>query len=65
MEELTCPNTTSDLITISNAFSVDLLISGKYCFNNPASSWSDERSDSAYSNSTVRGVEWGVEKDER
>ena len=62
MKELTSPNTAPDLITLSKTFSIGFFISGEYCFNNPSSSWSDERRDSAYANSTMSRLRWGVSK---
>ena len=45
---LTSANAAPYLITVSQALSVDPLISGEYFSNRPSSSWSDERRDFAY-----------------
>jgi len=47
--ERTSANAAPVLITISKVLSVDPLINGEYFSNNPSSSWSVERRDSAYS----------------
>src|ERR1700748_3210195 len=57
--ELTSANTPPYFIPVSTALSTDLLISGVYSFNNPSSSWSTRRRDSAYAN-TVSEPEWAV-----
>jgi hypothetical protein len=61
MGELTSANTTPYAITLSKTFSFDPLISGGYLSNNPSSSWSDERRDSAFA-STISYLVWAVAK---
>ena len=61
VRELTSAKTVPYLIALSNDFSVDTLISGRYSFSNPSSSWSDERKASTYATISVwRG--WAVAK---
>ncbi|SRR5258706_10205180 len=48
VRELTSVRTAPFLIALSMDFSTDPLISGKYSFSNPSSSWSDERRASTY-----------------
>ena len=48
MGELTAAKTAPYLTTLSTTLSVGSSIIGEYVFNNPSSSLSDERRDSAY-----------------
>ena len=61
MRELTSAKTVPYLITVSTDFSVDPLISGEYSFNNPSSSWSDERRASTYAR-IISSRGWAVVK---
>jgi len=63
MGEPTSANTPPYLITVSKALSVDPFINGEYSFNNPSSSWSDERRDTPYANISRRA--WDGQKLQR
>ena len=59
--QLTSAKAAPYLIILSVDFSIDPLISGVYSLSNPSSSWSDERSASAYAEMiSWRG--WAVAK---